>query len=426
MKLWAITLKDIIRSFRSAFFVIFAFVVPVMTTAIFYFAFGGVSSDSSGFELSQTRVLVVNLDQPSAQYGGFSAGKMLVDFMRSEEMASLVTITEAADAATARAAVDRQEAGVALIIPAGFTEAAVGAANQAGIELYKDPKLTIGPGIVEGIVRQFVDGFAGSRIAAQTLAAQLAGHGLTVNATAVQQVAMQYASWAEEVGKAQQGQTFPLLTVRQPSGQEAKTDDRTSIVGLIMSGMMAFYAFYTGSASAMNILQEEEDGTLPRLFTTTTSQATIMGGKFLAILSNLVIQMAALLAFSALVFKVNWGPPLSILMVSLGTIVASAGMGLLLNSLLKNTRQAGIIFGGVLTVAGMVGMLSVFTGSVPGSSQSVGTVSLVVPQGWAVRGFGQLLQGATPGQVLPTMAVLLAVGIVFFGLGVLRFRRRYA
>ena len=53
-----------------------------------------------------------------------------------------------------------------------------------------------------------------------------------------------------------------------------------------MGGMTIFYAFFTGTSTAQTILREDEDGTLPRLFTTPTTQATILGGKFLAVGSD--------------------------------------------------------------------------------------------------------------------------------------------
>jgi CHASE2 domain-containing sensor protein len=114
-------------------------------------------------------------------------------------------------------------------------------------------------------------------------------------------------------------------------------------------------------------------------------------------------------------------------LVTLGLVVVAASFGLFITSLLENTRQAGIVYGGVLTVAGMVGMIGIFTANVPGASKSTfKLVSLAVPQGWAVRGYGLLLEGGGLGDVLPTVAVMLGLGIAFFVLGVLRFRKRFA
>ena len=87
-------------------------------------------------------------------------------------------------------------------------------------------------------------------------------------------------------------------------------------------------------------------------------------------------------------------------------------------------RQGGIIFGGVLTVTGMVGMMDVFTGS-PGDPR-FGFWPLITPQGWASRGLLASMNGAAVSQVLPYVLALVAMSIIFFIIGVLRFQKRYA
>ena len=54
------------------------------------------------------------------------------------------------------------------------------------------------------------------------------------------------------------------------------------------------------------------------------------------------------------------------------------------------------------------------------------TVSLLVPQGWAVRGLMQALNSEPAGTVFVTMLVLLAWSVAFFVIGVWRFNKRYA
>jgi len=50
-----------------------------------------------------------------------------------------------------------------VIIPAGLTAAMVNPGERAAVELYQDPTLTLGPGIVKGVVSQFVDSLAVAR-----------------------------------------------------------------------------------------------------------------------------------------------------------------------------------------------------------------------------------------------------------------------
>lgn len=426
MKILDVTLKDLRRSFLNAFFLMFGLGVPLLTGVLFYFAFGDAAS-GDGFDLPTTQVQVVNLDEASSQYGGLSVGRMLVEFLGSEELGELLEVTEAADAASARAAVDSQAADVAVIVPAGFTATTFDPAGRAAVELYQDPTLTLGPGIVKGLVSQLVDGFAGTKIAAGVTYEQLSRQGATVDPAVLQDVAMQYASWSAEMGQSQQTGERPLLDLRSPAGGEEESRDRMGgAVGLVMSGMMVFYVFFTGAASAQSILQEEETGTLPRLFTTPTPQSTILGGKLIATFVTLFVQVAVLVTISSLVFGIDWGAPLPVAFVTLGLVVLSGSFGIFVTSLLKNTRQSGIVYGGVMTVLGMLGMISVFTADVPDASRTADTVALFVPQGWGVRGWQLLLEGGGVNEVLSTVVVMLALGIGFFVVGVLRFRKRFA
>jgi ABC-type multidrug transport system permease subunit len=93
--------------------------------------------------------------------------------------------------------------------------------------------------------------------------------------------------------------------------------------------------------------------------------------------------------------------------------------------MLKNTKQAGLIFGGLLTVMGMLGGLPVF---IPGSTANdlLAKVGLVEPVGWAVRGLLQTMQNAAFTDVFLTFLVLVGWSVLFFIIGILRFQKRYA
>lgn len=424
MKILDIALKDLLRSLRNYFFLGFGLGVPILMGVIFYFAFGGLAGED-GFEIAQVNVLVVNLDEPVAEYDGFSAGEVLADFLQSEELAGLLAVTEADSAADARAAVDNQEADVAVIIPAGLSAAAFDPQGRAEVEVYHDPTLTIGPGIVKSIVTQFMDTLVGSRIAAGVAHSQLSAQGATVDAAILQDIAMQYGEWSASLATSHEAST--LLDIRSPSGgEEQDVNLALKMVGGVMTGMMVFYAFYTGAASVMGILQEEEDGTLPRLFTTPTPMSAILGGKFVAVFALVIFQVIVLMAFSSLIFKTEWGAPGPLSMAIVGLVVLAASFGIFVMSWLKNSKQAGVVIGGVMTVLGMVGISSVFTANVPGAEGGITeTLPLFVPQGWAMRAWRIVIDGGTAGDVLLPFAVMLVLGAVFFAIGVLRFRKRF-
>jgi ABC-2 type transport system permease protein len=191
-----------------------------------------------------------------------------------------------------------------------------------------------------------------------------------------------------------------------------------------MIAMTIFFTFFMGANTAESIVREDEAGTLQRLLTTPTSQAVILGGKLTAIVLTLVVQVAILLGASSLLFGIRWGQPLTVALVTLTLVVLAAGFGVLLMSFVKNTRQTGPVMGGVMTLTGMVGGL--FTSGVPNVPDVFDSVRLITPQGWAMYGWELTLQGAGARGILAPIAVMLGFGALFFGTGVLLFRKRFA
>ena len=61
----------------------------------------------------------------------------------------------------------------------------------------------------------------------------------------------------------------------------------------------------------MSILQEDEEGTLARIFSTPTGRTSILAGKFLAVVLMVTVQGVVMILAGIVLFKVNWGNPLA-------------------------------------------------------------------------------------------------------------------
>jgi ABC-2 type transport system permease protein len=194
-------------------------------------------------------------------------------------------------------------------------------------------------------------------------------------------------------------------------------------MGPIMAGMLIFFVFFMGGNGAQSIIREHEEGTLARLFTTPASALTILAGKFIGVFVTLVIQTLVLLGVSGLIFHISWGQPLSVVFSALGLIVAATGFGVMLMSFIKNTRQTGPVLGGVLTITGMLGGL--MSNGLPDVPEIMDTLSLTMPQGWAMHAWKLSLAGSSAGALLLPFLVLLILGVCFFAVGLTLFRRRF-
>ncbi|HEY5903223.1 MAG TPA: ABC transporter permease [Anaerolineales bacterium] len=434
MKALDIAFRDVRRSFRNAVGVSFMFGVPLLVTGMFYFMFGNIAG-GGGFDLPRTKVIVANLDQGGPKFqvnpknvpGGREAktmGELVVSILESDEMKDLIELSAARDAASARQAVDTQASQVAIIIPTDFSKQFADLDGKAVIEFYQDPTLTIGPAIMRSILNRFLDSMGGVKIAVNLFLDKADPQDYRFTGEVVDRYI--HTSLAlEEDPEAKLMQVQPLSGTTRDAAQRSR-DVLLGMIGNIMGGMMIFYAFFTGTSTAQSILKEEEERTLPRLFTTPTSQAAILSGKFLSVFMVVSVQIIVLLAAGRFIFGIQWGSFGSVALNALGIIFAASAFGIFLNSFLKSTRQAGVMFGGVLTVTGMLGMISIFAQGSPGAADMGNTVGLLVPQGWAVRGLVQAMNGEPPGLVLLTTGVLLLWSAVFFVVGVWRFNRRYA
>jgi len=136
------------------------------------------------------------------------------------------------------------------------------------------------------------------------------------------------------------------------------------------------------------------------------------------------VQVVILIIAARLLFGIAWGPLAGLILSIIGLVLTASSFGILACSLLKNTRQSGVIFGGLLTVTGMLGMINIFTGN-PQSSP-LGIVPLFTPQGWVARALLFNMDGAVIGKILPLFLAMLAISAVFFLLGVWRFQKRFA
>jgi ABC-2 type transport system permease protein len=427
MKAIDIAIKDITRSFRSAFALVFMVGVPIFMTGMFSLMFGGSGDGDQNLALPVIKVVFANLDQggpgfdmikaqlPSGTHAG-SVGDLILSVLQEKSFADLIQVTPVDSAVEARNAVDSQKAEAAIIIPVDFSARFSDLDGQTALELYKDPSLTIGPGIIQSVLEQFTDGMSTAKIAVSVTMKQTG-----TNDPALIGRIVQKSLTSGSAGD----QTTALLDIRSLTAKKPMTSPLLTIIAPIMGWLTIFYAFFTGASTSQSILKEDEEGTLPRLFTTPTSHTTILAGKFLAVGLTVMVQMIVLLILGRLIFGIPWGDLLPVALVTIGTILSAATFGIFLNSLLKSTKQSGLVFGGLLTVIGMLAGMPIF---MRGSSgvDTFSTIALLVPPGWAVRGLLQSLNGAPLQDVLITFLGLTAWSIVLFVVGELRFQKRYA
>lgn len=421
MKILDIAFKDLVRSTRSLFLIGMAFAAPLLLTALIYFAFGSIEGGLSQPDIS---VGVVNMDVlPADAPLDAPLGEIIRSRFFDESVQSGITASDYPDEATARAAVDAQEIGTAIIIPATFTEDYLAGKKDTVITILQDPTLSVGPTVVREIVTSVLDGEASKGIAFNVLTERMTANGQTLDPANIPTFFERYFNWYADFQRVMfHSPEKAALTVKSPAEKSDMGDSLRTMMGMVMSGQLIFFSFFTGAYAMMSILQESEEGTLARLFSTPTNRTTILAGKFLAVLFTVIIQGIVLLIAGHFLFRINWGETGSFLLSFMGQMFASVGLAVLLVSFVQNSKQGGFVFGGVLSALGMISGL--FTTNIKIAAFDL--MGNFTPQGWVLKAWKLSLAGSPASELVVPFLVLVAMGIVMFAIGARMFRRRFA
>ena len=426
MKILDIAFKDLTRSFRSAFAIGMMVVAPLMLTGLIYFAFGSMSSGD--VSMTAIKVGVVNADQlPADAVIDAPIGDNIRSMFFDDSVKSWIEASDYPDEASVRAAVDKQEIGVAVIIPQDFTTSYLSGEKNVQVLIVNDPTLSIGPAVVEDMVTMMVDGVAGGGIAIETIMERIQANGVQPDPSQIPSWIQRYGDWYREFQRDlfHRPEKAALVLVAPSAGETETADPLAQMMGLTMAGQMIFFAFFTGGNSMMSILREHEEGTLARLFTTPTDRTKILMGKFLAVFITVLLQGLVLMIAGRLAFGIQWGEISSVALALTAQVIAAAGLGVLLISFVKSSKQGGPVLGGGLTILGMLGGL--FTSNIPGGMpEAFNAIGNFIPQGWVLKGWRMALDGSAAGDLLLPFLVTVVMGIIMFALGAMMFRRRYA
>ena len=426
MKIFDIAFKDMTRSFRSAFAIGMMVIAPLMLTGLIYFAFGGASKGTPS--MPAIKVGVVNLDAlPANAPLDAPLGDNIRTMFFDDSVKSWITASDYVDEAAARTALDNQEIGVAVIVPAKFTERFLSGDKDVQVLILNDPTLSIGPAVVQNMVTMMVDGVSAGGIALDTFRVRQEANGITTDPAQIPAWIQRFGSWYADFQRNlfHHPDKAAFVIVAPSAGETETTNPIQKTMGLTMAGQMIFFAFFTGAYSMMSILREDEEGTLARLFTTPTDRTLILTGKFVAVFITVVLQGLVLMVAGHYAFGINWGQPIGAALALTGQVIAATGLGVLLIAFVKSTQQGGPVLGGGLTALGMLGGL--FTANIPGAMPAaLNTISNFTPQGWVLKAWRMVMDGQSAGDLLLPFAVMTGMGVVMFVIGAVMFRKRFA
>lgn len=307
---------------------------------------------------------------------------------------------------------DSRAAPALLVIPADFDQAAL-QDGRARLILHEQPNNT-GALVASQAVSAAVRRVSG----VYQIAGQAAGAAERIRPFESAAAREEFFDAALRAAEAEIETAPAYVTVRQGATQdEIDYDPRAAS----SAGQLITWVFVPLLAISGTFAYERQKGTLRRLLVTPTARSTFMIGTIAGEVLAALVQMLLLVTFGMLVMKLNWGhDPLALALILVTTALAGAALGTTLGAFVKTERQAGglsLLFGMVMALLGGCWYpIELFPPAVQDAVR-------VLPTRWAMQGMLNLVQrGQGVEGVLLESLVLLGFAVLFFAVGVARFR----
>ena len=396
-KLLSIAWLDLKMGFSDKSEIVFFLILPLTFTLILAAAMGGGGSGGD----NRYPVALVDEDK-SALSAELSTALSESDVIR----------TIANTRAEADALLKEEKVPAVLTIPFGFGESLM-AGRPADLRLDKALNDSRVPA-VEQAIRAAADQVSNAVLAAGASVAEAEKIRPFADALARQAYFQQSLSAAQELLK------NPPARVEATQAKEAIRQIMSGAEQSSAGQLITWVSIPLIGAAAV-FMDERRQGTLRRLLVMPITKASILGGKIAGRLAHGLVQMTLLILFGVFIMGVNWGQsPAALARVMLAFALACVAFGVLLATFAKTPSQANWL-------SIMCGMLMAALGGAwwqleitPPIYQKI---VQVLPTTWAMRGFTDIIvRGQGVSSVLTEVGILLAFAVVFFGLGIRRFK----
>ncbi len=394
-KILAIAWKDAIIRFASPSELLFFIILPIVFT--FLLAGGTPSGDDD----NRIRLLVVDEAQTTI------SEQIIGELENSTAVRPEVTTRD-----EAQSQFDERRASAVLIIPAGMDIESL-QSGSAELEMLQQPN-NINTTVQERAVLTAIRRVSSSVSAAQNAVAQHEAKQPFASETEKKAFFESSLELAQEI---QSDAPERVTVIEGTTPDQVEYDPRANS----SAGQLITWVFIPLFGISALFAGERQGGTLRRLLTTPSSKATFLLGTISGQVAMALVQMLLLVGFAVLVMKLNWGrEPLALFVILFASALAAAAFGTTMGTFIKTEGQASglsIMFGMVMALMGGCWYpLELFPAAIQNAVK-------VLPTTWAMQGMLDLvLRGGGLMDVLPEAGVLLGFAVIFFSVGVLRFR----
>ncbi|WP_313639451.1 ABC transporter permease [Paenibacillus sp.] len=384
MKTWTIMIYELRRLFSSRSMILNMFLLPLLLIFLLGASLSNVVGDKGASQIDPVRVGVVNLSGE-----GYESSVMMDSFLKTTELKDIITPVMVNSREAAESGLRTGKYGYAVIVPLGF-DSKVQSGETAQLEFILGKKRT--DNMVAGTV---FDNFLNNLNYKQSVAMTLGPAALNVTAPS---------------------------TSNQPSvklGELSEGEYSYTSSQFYAVSMMLMFLLYSGLTVTTSLFNEKENHTLFRISSMPVKGSQLFIGKMLGVGIVSIVQCAAIIILTNVLFGVNWGNrPGLLLLFCLLMIVASMTLSIVISMFSKTGASARSVVT-VLTVS----MTFISGGMAPLPESWVNSVGIFTINHWAMQAILKMMLHADVSQIMPNLGVLSLICLVLFSAAAISYRK---
>jgi len=192
--------------------------------------------------------------------------------------------------------------------------------------------------------------------------------------------------------------------------------------GYYTVAMMSMFLLFTAALGGYLLLEEKRQLTYDRQRVAGLSRWSILLGKLALIDAVALIQIVLMMVWSSLIFKVSWGSPVALVVITLASVLGIGGLGLLFMTVaaaFDNIMISRVFENGLNQVLALVGGSYIPIETMPALIQKV---ALIPINGVILKAYLYNMMGYDLPELMPYVGLILLNGAVFSAAGILVFR----
>jgi ABC-2 type transport system permease protein len=304
--------------------------------------------------------------------------------------AGFADVSVSSSEAAALEALDDGSTSVAILIPAGFSEAVTGGTSTT-IRLVGLAEAPLGAQIASSVVGGFTSEVGAIQLAIVTADDWNPGEPLpAIDPATVAAV-----------------QSLPSPIQVSDTTLDRRQADTTTFYAAAMSIM---FVFFTTIHGPLGLLGERRVGTMSRLLAAPIRPGSIIVGAALVSATLGLVSMAVLVVATTLLLGATWGPPLFVAALCVAAVVAAMGVSMLVCTFARTDEQAGGWNAMIAITFAILGGAMVPLTQAPDVLRLAGRVT---PHAWFLEAIDDMSAASTTfADILPAIVVLVGFGVV--------------